>query len=73
MSRGGKRPGAGRPRGSSKVFTAFKLERATVELLRAHIPQGQRTAFVEHALLEAFKTSNYQLTGTRTLSSSPYE
>jgi hypothetical protein len=53
--RGGKRAGSGRKPGSTKVFTAFKLERSTVELLHELVPLGKRAAFVEETLLRALK------------------
>jgi hypothetical protein len=52
--RGGRRPGSGRKRSSTKVLTNFKLERSTIALLR-ELPRGQMTKFVEDAVLQAFK------------------
>jgi hypothetical protein len=51
--KGGRRIGAGRKRGTTKVLANFKLERSTVERLRAAVPRGRMTAFVEEALLRA--------------------
>jgi hypothetical protein len=51
--RGGARKGAGRKRGSTKTTMTFKLERSTLELLRARVPRGAMTPFVERALLHA--------------------
>jgi hypothetical protein len=52
--RGGRREGSGRKAGSTKTLVNFKLERSTVALLR-ELPRGRMTAFVEQALLQAFK------------------
>jgi hypothetical protein len=52
--RGGARKGAGRRPGSTKTLVNFKLERSTVALLR-ELPSRQMTAFVEDAVLQAFK------------------
>jgi hypothetical protein len=54
--RGGARKGAGRKPGTTKIFTAFKLERTIVSLLH-ELPKGQRTKFVEQALLKALKAA----------------
>jgi hypothetical protein len=51
--KGGPRKGAGRKRGSTKVLANFKLERSTLARLRAAVPRGRMTAFVEEALLRA--------------------
>jgi hypothetical protein len=42
-----------RKRGSTKTTATFKLERATLELLRARVPRGAMTTFVENALVRA--------------------
>jgi hypothetical protein len=51
--KGGARIGADRKHGSTKVLANFKLEKSTVERLRASVPRGQMTAFVELALQRA--------------------
>jgi hypothetical protein len=51
--KGGARQGAGRKPGSTKILVNFKLEKSTLARLRASVPRGRMTAFVELALLRA--------------------
>jgi hypothetical protein len=52
--KGGSRKGAGRkPVGSTKILVNFKLEKSTVERLRASVPRGAMTKFVELAITRA--------------------
>ena len=51
--RGGARKGSGRKPGSTKQTMTFKLEGAILERLRASVPRGAMTKFVELALQRA--------------------
>jgi hypothetical protein len=51
--KGGVRKGAGRKRGSTKILVNFKLEKSTLERLRASVPRGAMTKFVELAITRA--------------------
>ena len=51
--RGGARKGFGRKPGSTKQTMTFKLEGAILERLRASVPRGAMTKFVELALQRA--------------------
>jgi hypothetical protein len=53
MSQGGARKGPGRPAGKSWVMTNFSLSRPTVTELNRRIPSGQRSKFVEAAIVAA--------------------
>ena len=51
--KGGARKGAGRKPGSTKQTMTFKIEGAILERLRASVPRGAMTKFVELALQRA--------------------
>jgi hypothetical protein len=51
--KGGARRGAGRKRGTTKRLVNFKPEESTLTRLRASVPRGAMTRFVEQALQRA--------------------
>jgi hypothetical protein len=53
--KGGARRGAGRKRGTTKRLVNFKPEESTLTRLRASVPRGAMTRFVEH-VTDQFKT-----------------
>jgi hypothetical protein len=54
MTHGGKRKGAGRPRkADSRLLVNFTLSSKTIELLRLLVDAGDRSAFVEAAIMAA--------------------
>jgi hypothetical protein len=54
MAHGGKRKGAGRPRRADlRVLVNFTLSRKTVDLLRMLVSAGDRSIFVEAAIMAA--------------------
>jgi hypothetical protein len=53
MSKAGTRKGAGRkPTGSTKILVNIGLAPQLVELLKARIPRGKRTKFIQEAITE---------------------
>lgn len=57
-TRGGARKGAGRKPGILNVHQTFTLPATTVELLLAAVPAGDKSRFVNEAILKALRRQN---------------
>lgn len=55
MSKGGFRPGAGRPPGIPKVTLRVWLRRQIADDLRATIPEKERSSWIEELIVKGLK------------------
>lgn len=56
MSRGGLRPGSGRPPAAErKLSVIVRLSRATARNLRATIPEKERSLWIEELIIQGLK------------------